>query len=107
MIRMSRAGRKSLMCKAINAHDKRKKGGALTTPQMAHAAGLVSSTNVLSMLKEMEREGLIFEVQIEPTYQCGYTVRAWCVACWANLPLPPRFIKIAHKGHEWLEQVGE
>lgn len=94
MLKMSRVGRKALMFKAIMAHDRKHKGGALTTPQMAHAAGLMSSSNVLSMLRELEQSYVISEVQIEPTYQCGYTVRAWRITEVIQMPLPERYIKI-------------
>lgn len=101
MIRMSRVGRKRLLLKAIHDHDKRHHNGALTTPQAAHAAGLISSSNVVAMLRELADAELIFECQIEPAYQCGYTVRAWCVARWVNQTLPDRFITIGGVQVNW------
>jgi len=101
MIRMSRVGRKRLLLKAIQDHDKRHHNGALTTPQAAHAAGLISSSNVLSMLRELEESGHIFECQVLPTYQSKYTVRAWRVARWFNQPLPDRFIRIGGVQVNW------
>ena len=101
MIRMSRAGCKSLMLKVLAAHDKRHRNGALTTAKLAHGAGLMSSSNVVAMLKELEMDGLIFEVQIEPSYQCGYTVRAWAMEHWSNKPLPDRFITIGKVSVNW------
>ena len=99
MVRMSRAGRKAMMFKALLAHDRKHRGGALTTAQLAHAAGLKSSTNVVNMLKEQEAFGRIKEVHIQPTYDCGYTVRAWAIADHEQLPLPDRFIVI--NGIRW------
>lgn len=94
MIRMSRAGRKALMLKAIKRHCAKYRGGYLPTAKVAHAAGLVSSTEVVKMLKELEADGLVKEAQIEPHYACGYTVRAWTLAVWEQIPLPERYIKI-------------
>lgn len=101
MIRMSRAGRKRLMLGAIQKHDKRYPTGALPTAKVAHAAGLMSSSNVVSMLNELAQDGLIQEVQIEPSYDCGYTVRAWKLAKWYNEPLPDRFIEIGGVKVNW------
>jgi len=105
MIRMSRAGRKRLMLKAIEQHCKRFKGGYLPTSKVAHRAGLMSSTNVKNMLKEMESEGLIKSAQIEPFYDCGYTVVGWTLAQYEQMPLPERYIKI--NGVNWLVSAEE
>lgn len=94
MIRMSRAGRKALMLGALQKHDRRYKGGCLTTAQLAHNAGLMSSTNVVNMLRELVAEDKIREVQTEPTYGAGYTVRAWQMVTWKQMSLPDRYILI-------------
>jgi len=94
MIRMSRVGRKRLMLKAIQAHCKRWKGGYLPTAKVAHSAGLMSSTNVKNMLRELEKEGLICGAQIEPYYGCGYTIQGWTLAVYEQMELPARYIKI-------------
>ena len=104
MIRMSRAGRKALMFKALMAHDRKYKGGALTTAQLAHMAGLMSSSNVVAMLREMEKFGRVREVQIEPTYQCGYTVRAWTIVREEQMPLSDEYIVI--NGVKWNKRTG-
>jgi len=93
-MKMSRAGRKSLMLSALCHHDKRYPRGCLTTAKLAHAAGLMSSTEVVKMLREMAKTDLIREVQIEPRYQCGYTVRAWQLVRWEQKPLPDHEILI-------------
>jgi Mn-dependent DtxR family transcriptional regulator len=100
MIRMSRVGRKALMLKAINAHCKKYRGGFLPTPKVAHRAGLVSSTEVRKMLREMQDDGLIKSAQIEPYYGCEYTVEGWTLAIYEQVPLPERYIKI--NGVNWL-----
>lgn len=94
MIRMSRAGRKKLMLGAIEKYCKRYRGGYLATSKIAHAAGLMSSTNVKNMLREMERDGLIVGHQFEPFYDCGYTVQGWTLAVYSQMELPARYIKI-------------
>ena len=94
MIRMSRAGRKALMLGALQKHDRRYKGGCLTTAQLAHSAGLMSSTNVVNMLLELVADDKVREVQIEPTYGAGYTVRAWQIAQLKQMPLPDEYIVI-------------
>jgi len=101
MIRMSRAGRKRLLLKAIVEHDKRYHNGALTTAQAAHQAGLMSSTNVVNMLRELADAQEIVECYIGPSYQCGYTIRAWRVARWVNQPPPDRFINIGGVSVNW------
>jgi len=93
-MRMSRAGRKELMLKAICRHDKRHPRGSLQTAKVAHAAGLMSSTEVVKMLRELAEDGLIIETYIEPSYQCGYTIRAWQLARHETMPLPSKFITI-------------
>lgn len=105
MVRMSRAGRKALMFKAIMAHDRKHPNGCLTTSQMAHAAGLKSGSNVVKMLREMEAFERIRETFIEPKYGCGYTVRAWQLVHFEQMHLPPRTITI--NGVSWSrESVG-
>lgn len=99
MVKMSRAGRKALMFKAIMAHDRKHPGGCLTTAQMAHAAGLKSGSNVVKMLKEMEKFERVREVQIEPKYDCGYKVRAWQLVKLEQVALPERTIVI--NGVSW------
>ena len=99
MIRMSRAGRKALMLGALQKHDRKFKRGCLVTAKLAHAAGLMSSTEVVKMLREMVAEGLINEVQIEPSYSCGYTVRAWQMARWEQTELPNQYITINGKSY--------
>lgn len=94
MVKMSRAGRKALMLKALCYHDKRFKGGCLSTAKLAHAAGLKASTEVVKMLKEMAVTDIVREVQIEPHYQCGYTVRSWQLVRWEQSCLPPHEIVI-------------
>lgn len=93
-MRMKRAGRKRLMLQAIQRHDKRYPRGSLVTAKVAHAAGLISSSEVVKMLRELAAEGLVIETQIEPTYQCGYTLRAWRLAHHEQMPLPSKFITI-------------
>ena len=94
MIRMSRVGRKALMFGALQHHNYRYPKGALTTAKLAHHAGLISSTNVLNMLRELAAEGKIVECAIEPSYQCGYTVRAWRMPFYKQIPLPDNTITI-------------
>jgi hypothetical protein len=94
MIRMSRAGRKALMLAALCRHDKRYPKGCMTTAKLAHAAGLMSSTEVVKMLREMASTDIVREVQIEPSYQCGYTVRAWQLVRWEQSSLPNDHIVI-------------
>ena len=94
MIRMSRAGRKELMLGALRRYCQRWKGGYMPTAKLAHAAGLMSSTNVKNMLREMESDGLIVGHQIEPFYDCGYTVQGWTLAVYKQVELPDRYIKI-------------
>lgn len=98
---MSRAGRKELMMKAIIAHDRKRPTGSLVTAKVAHAAGLKSSTEVVKMLRELAKDDLVVEVYIEPSYGCGYRVRAWKLARWSNQPLPDRFITIGGVAVNW------
>lgn len=100
MIRMSRAGRKDLMLRALAAYNRKHKGGCLKTADLAHAAGLMSSSNVVKMLRELEQDGKVTEVSIEPYYNCGYTVRAWQLAQYKQMELPERYIVI--NGEKWL-----
>ncbi len=101
MVRMSRAGRKSMMLKAVMAHDRKHPSGCLATATLAHAAGLKSSSDVVKMLREMESQSRIIEVQFEPKHGCGYTVRGWALARWVNEPLPDRFIVIGNVRVNW------
>lgn len=95
MIRMSRAGRKRLMLKALERFWMKNPTGFLPTPAVAHAAGLMSSTNVVNMLHELENDDLIVGRQIEPKAGCGYTVQAWSIARWEQKALPDdRYIMI-------------
>jgi len=105
MIRMSRAGRKALMLKALQRHCKAFRGGYLTTPKLAHAAGLMSSTNVVNMLREMEKDGLIVGEMIEPFYDCGYVQQGWTLAVYKQMTLPERYILI--NGERWLLSAEE
>lgn len=105
MIKMSRAGRKAMMFKAMMAHDRKHPDGCLTTSQLAKGAGLKSGTNVVRMLKEMEDFNRVVEVEIEPKYGCGYTVRAWKLAKVEQMELPEGTIVI--NGVSWMrESVG-
>jgi len=106
-MRMSRAGRKELMYRALVRHDKRYPRAALPTAKLAHAAGLISSTEVVKMLRELVADGKVIECQTEPTYQCGYTVRAWALARMQQVALPDRVIVINRKSffYETGEQV--
>jgi hypothetical protein len=90
-----------MMARAMAAHDRKHMDGCLTTAQLAHAAGLKSSSKVVAMLKELEASKYIIEVNIEPRYGCGYTVRAWKLAKWYNEPLPDRFIVIGGVQVNW------
>lgn len=100
MERMSRVGRKSLMLAALCRFDKKHPNGCMTTAKLARAAGLVMSTNVTNMLREMAKTELVKEVYVEPYYQCGYTVRAWQLVRWENLPLPSHDIIINGERYE-------
>jgi len=104
MTRMSRAGRKSMMFKALMAHDRKHPTGALTTAQLARFAGLKSGTNVVMMLKEMEKFGRVEEVAIEPKYGCGYCVRAWKLVHEEQMTLPDEYIVI--NGVKWNKRTG-
>lgn len=104
-MRMSRAGRKELMLKALQRHERKFRRGCLITSKLAHAAGLKSSTEVVKMLREMAENGLITEVQIELTYGAGYTQRAWQLARWEQQHLPDIYIVI--NGKQYRRDNGE
>jgi len=96
---MNRAGRKSLMLNAISRHDRLHPLGCLTTPQLAKKAGLKSSSEVVKMLREIEMNGVIKEVSIEPKFGAGYTVRAWQMVKFNQMVLPDEYIVINGKSY--------
>jgi len=96
---MNRAGRKGLMFKALSRHDRLYPTGCLTTAQLAHAAGLKASTDVVKMLRELAANEMVNELQIEPHYACGYTVRAWQMAKVHQMCLPEEYIIINGKNY--------
>jgi hypothetical protein len=96
---MDRAGRKSLMFRSLTRHDSLFPRGCLTTAKLAHKAGMRASSHVVKMLKEMEKDGLIREVKIEPHYACSYLVRAWQLVKMETVPLPDAHIIINGKNY--------
>jgi len=80
MVRMSRAGRKEMMYKAIAAHDRKHENGYLPVAKIAHAAGLKSSSEVRKMLYEMVEDGLIVDWMIEPYFEARYFVLGFALA---------------------------
>jgi len=96
---MNRAGRKELMLRALARHDRLYPTGCLTSSQLAHCAGLKSSSEVVKMLRELAADDRITEVLIEPYYACGYTVRAWQMAKFHQVSLPDEYIIINGKNY--------
>jgi hypothetical protein len=97
MQRMNRAGRQHRIYMAIIAYDKKHKGGAITTAQVAKKVGLKSSTYLKNILRHMAEIGLLKAVQIQPFYDCGYFVDAWQLARYEQTKLPDHEIIINGK----------
>lgn len=87
-MRHSRAERKKQIYHILASWDKKKKGATMNTGMIARRLGLVSSSHLVSILKEMEREGLIRALSTAPNSRYGYVFRVWQLVRWEQMELP-------------------
>lgn len=91
MLKISRAGRKAMLVKALRRQYYQKKSRWMTVGEVAHRIGMKSSTNIKEMLWELVNEvDEIMYSQDDDATRFGYCPKT-------QSPLPERFITINGK----------
>lgn len=97
VIRVNRAGRIKQIYSIMLSWDKKKRGATMNTGMIARRLGIRSSTHLVNILKDMEKNGLIRALSTAPHSRYGYSFRVWQIAHYEQLKLPDHEITINGK----------
>jgi len=104
MIRVSRVGRKEQMKRIVYQHYKRNEGESIKIAKVVHRMGMVMSTDLKRMARELAQECENILLIESPS---GLTL-AWLPMM--QLPLPDRYVTINGKQHKianWVDDARE
>jgi DNA-binding Lrp family transcriptional regulator len=93
-MRLNRAGRKRQIERIMKGWDSKRKGATMNTGMIAKKLGIRSSTHLVNILKEMEKEKTIRSLSTAPNPRYGYSFRVWQYVRWEQSKLPDHEIII-------------
>jgi len=91
VIRLSRAGRKQAIVNAIRSLNSKKVHDMWTRGEICRKMGVISTSKIRDILKEMVDEGVLVDDKIYPE-EYNHSLSIYGIPTYEQIPLPPEHV---------------